>query len=125
MAYSRPELGRGEALEHGTTKGGRWLRERRIRLAMWIALTEGILILFDVIPWSLALVVAVAAVVGYFVLRDRLPSDTVRQAWWIAAASQAVVALVPVFLLVAGFLALIVLVILGVIALLVLLGDRR
>ena len=125
MAFSRPELGRGEALEHGTTRGGRWLRERRISLALWIALIEGILIVFDVIPWGLAVVVALAAIVGYFVLRDRVRSDTARQAGWIAATSQALVAIVPVLLVVAGFLALIVLAILGVIALLVLLGDRR
>jgi hypothetical protein len=119
------ELGRGQVVEHRSTRPGRWLRERRIRLALWVALIEGLLIVVDVIPWGLALVVAVGIVVVYFVLRDRVGSDTVRQAGWIAAASQALVAVVPVFVAVATVLALVVLAIIGIVALLVLLGDRR
>jgi hypothetical protein len=117
--------GTPEVLEHRTTRGGRWLRERRIRLALWIALIEGLLIVVDAIPWTLAIVVAVAIVVGYFMLRDRVGPDTARQAFWVAAASQAIVATVPVVLAVATVAALIVLALIGVAALLVLLGDRR
>lgn len=112
-------------LEHRTTRGGRWLRERRIRLALWIALIEGLLIVVDAIPWSLAIVVAAAIVLGYFVLRDRITSDSVRQGFWVAAASQAVVATVPVVLAVATVAALVVVALIGIAALLVLLGDRR
>jgi hypothetical protein len=119
------ELGRGAVVEHRTTRIGRWLRERRIRVAIWIALIEGLLIVVGAIPWSLALVVAAATVIGYFALRGRLDSDTTRQAAWVAAASQAVVALVPVLLAVATLLAFVVLAVIAVIALLVLLGDRR
>jgi hypothetical protein len=114
-----------EVVEHRTTRTGRWLRERRIRLALWIAVIEGLLIVVGAIPWSLALVVAAAVIVAYFALHDRLDADTNRQAAWIAAASQAVVAIVPILLAVASILALIVLAVIGVIALLVLLGDRR
>jgi hypothetical protein len=114
-----------EVVEHRTTRTGRWLRERRIRLALWIAVIEGLLIVVGAIPWSLALVVAAAVIVSYFALRDRLDSDTTRQTAWIAVASQAVVALVPILLAVASILALIVLAVIAVIALLVLLGDRR
>jgi hypothetical protein len=120
MASGTPEV-----LEHRTTRGGRWLRERRIRLALWIALIEGLLIVVDAIPWGLAIVVAAAIVIGYFAFRDRIMSDTGRQAFWIAAASQAVVVLVPVLLAVATVLAFVVLALIGIIALLVLLGDRR
>jgi hypothetical protein len=120
MASSTPEV-----LEHRATRGGRWLRERRIRLALWIAVIEGLLIVVGVIPWSLAIIVAAAMVIAYFALRDRITSDTGRQGFWIAAASQAVVAVVPVLLAVAGVLALIVLALIGIVALLVLLGDRR
>ena len=31
-------------IEHGTTKTGRWLRERRTRIVLWIAVLEGILV---------------------------------------------------------------------------------
>ena len=112
-------------LEHRTTRGGRWLRERRIRLALWVALIEGLLIVVGAIPWGLAIVVAAVLVVGYFVVRDRVTSDTARQTLWIAAASQAVVATVPVVLAVATVAALVVLALIGLAALLVLLGDRR
>jgi hypothetical protein len=112
-------------LEHRTSRQGRWLRERRIRLALWIALIEGLLIVVDVIPWGLAIVVAVAVVIAYFGLRDRITSDTVRQGLWVAAASQALVATVPVVLAVATVAALVVLALIGIAALLVLLGDRR
>lgn len=86
---------------------------------------EGVLIVVGAIPWGLALVIAAAVVIGYFALRDRLGSHAARQAAWIAAASQAVVAIVPVLLAVATLLAFIVLAVIGVIALIVLLGDRR
>jgi hypothetical protein len=114
-----------EVLEHRTTRSGRWLRERRVRLALWIALIEGLLIVVDAIPWALAIVVAVGLVVGYFALRDRVTSDTVRQAFWIAAASQAIVVTVPIVVAVTSVVALVVLALIGIAALLVLLGDRR
>ena len=120
MASGTPEV-----LEHRASRGGRWLRERRIRVALWIAVIEGLLIVVGAIPWSLAVVVAAAIVIGYFALRDRITSDTGRQAFWIAAAAQAVVAVVPILLAVATVLALIVLAVIAILALLVLLGDRR
>ena len=39
------------------SRTGRWLRERRLRLAVWIAVIEGLLVVFDVIPGWFALVV--------------------------------------------------------------------
>ena len=125
MAYGSPEIGRGEVLEHGSTRTGRWLRERRISTAIWIAVVEGSLIVFDVISWPVALVVAIAIVALYFTAARRLHSDTARQAAWIAAASQALVAMVPVLVVVVGTLTLIVVAALAVIALVLLFADRR
>jgi hypothetical protein len=63
-------------------------------------------------------------VVGWFALGDRLRSDTARQAGWIAAVSQSLVALVPILVIVVGTLALIVVGILAVVALILLFGSR-
>jgi hypothetical protein len=125
MTYGSPELGRGEVLEHKSTRSGRWLRERRTRTALWIAVIEGALVVFDVISWPIALIVAVAIVALYFTGAGRLRSDTARQAAWIAAVSQALVALVPVLVIIVGTLALIVVGALAVIALILLFSDRR
>jgi len=40
-----PELERRPVLEHGTSPTGRWLRVHRTRIAIWIAVVEGLLIL--------------------------------------------------------------------------------
>ena len=123
MEYGRT-LGSGPALEHGSSRFGRWLRARRIRIAFWIAVAEGILIVFHALSWWLAIAVALLVVVGWFGLAHRVPSDTVRQAWWIAAVSQALVALVPVLVLIVGTLALILVGLLAVVALILLLSSR-
>ena len=123
MEYGRT-LGSGPALEHGSSRSGRWLRARRIRIAFWIAVAEGILVVFGALSWWLAIGIALLVVVGWFGLAHRVPSDTVRQAWWIAAVSQALVALVPVLVLIVGTLALIVVALLAVVALVLLFSSR-
>src|SRR6186713_1400502 len=101
-------LERSAVIEHGTSRTGRWLRERRVRVAIWVAVIEGLLIVLHAISWPIALVVAIAVVVLYFSTRDRIHSDVVGEVAWIAAVSQALVALVPVLVFVVGTLALII-----------------
>ena len=113
------------ALQHGTTRPGRWLRERRIRIALWLAVAEGLLVVFDVIPGWLALLVALGVIAFYLLVGRDLPSDTARQTTWIAALSQAFVGLVPVFLFLLTALAVFALAILAVIAVVALFADRR
>jgi hypothetical protein len=114
----------GPAVEHGSSRTGRWLRARRVRVAFWIAVAEGILVVFHAISWWAAIAVAVLVVVGWFSLAHHLRSDTARQAGWIAAVSQALVALVPVFVLIVGTLALILVAMLAVVALILLFSSR-
>jgi hypothetical protein len=116
---------RHPALEHGRTRAGRWLRARRLRIALWVAVAEGILVLFDAIPAWVALLVGVGVVAFYVFLGRELTSDTARQLSWIAALSQVFVAFVPVLLFFVGVLAVIALAILAVVALLALFADRR
>jgi hypothetical protein len=123
MEYGR-SLGSGPALEHGSSRLGRWLRARRVRIAFWIAVAEGILVVFHAISWWAAIAVAILVVGSWFTFAHRLRSDAARQVGWIAAVSQALVALVPVFVLVVGTLALIIVGILAVVALVLLFGSR-
>jgi hypothetical protein len=123
MEYGR-SLGSGPVLEHRSSRTGRWLRARRIRIAFWIAVVEGLLVALHAISWWLAIAIAVLVVFGWFSLAHRLRADTPRQVWWIAAVSQALVALVPIFVIIVGTLALIVVGILAVVALILLFGAR-
>ena len=50
------------AIEHDTTRTGRWLRERRMRITLWIAAAEGLLYLFHVLNWWAAVGLAIVAV---------------------------------------------------------------
>jgi hypothetical protein len=111
-------------IQHGTTRTGRWIRARRLRIALWTAVVEGILVVFHVIPWPIAVIVAVAILALYFSAGSRLRSDAARQVGWIAAVSQALVALVPVLVIVVGTLALIAVAAIAVVALVLLLSDR-
>ena len=113
------------AIEHRSSRTGRWLRARRVRLALWIAVAEGLLVIFDVIPGWTALLVGALILAFYLFLGRSLRSDTVRQVSWVAAASQVFVALVPVLLFFVGFLAVIALAVLAAVALVALLADRR
>jgi hypothetical protein len=113
------------ALEHGSTRPGRWLRRYRTRIAFWIAVVEGLLLVFGAISRWAALLIAVLIIVGYFAVVTRLRSSVLRDAAWIAAVSQALVALIPILVIVVGTLALVAVGILALVALIVLFGDRR
>ena len=112
-------------LEHGSTRSSRWLRRYRIRLALAIAIAEAILLVAGAIDKWAALLVAALVVVGYFAVGPRLRSATARDVFWVAAVSQAIVALVPFLVILIGTLTLIAVGVLAVVALVVLFADRR
>jgi hypothetical protein len=114
----------GAVVEHDQSATARWLHERRISLAIGVAILEGVLIVAGQLSKALALIVAIAVVVGYFTLADRLKPGTGRELAWIAALSQAIVMLVPILFIVLSTLAIIGLAVLAVIAV-VLLFSRR
>lgn len=113
------------ALEHGSTRGGRWLRHYRTRIAFAIAIVEALLLVFGAINRWAALLVAILIIVGYFTLGIRLRPGVARDTAWIATVSQALVALVPILVILVGTLTLIAVGVLAVVALVVLFGDRR
>ena len=119
MAYQTP------VLEHGSTRHGRWLRANRLKIALWVAFVEGLLVVFDVIDVLPALLVAGLVVAAYFWLSPRLRSGLARDALWMGAVSQAVVAMVPVLVLVVGTLALIGVGVLAAVVLVLLITGRH
>jgi len=125
MVFKTQGLGSGELVEHRSTPLSRWLRARRLRIAAWIAVAEGILVLVHAVPRLLAMVLAAAVVLFYFAFGRQLRWDAVRQITWIAAASQALMILVPVLAALIGGLAIIALVALALVALFVLLQDKH
>jgi hypothetical protein len=118
-------LGQGAVVEHGTTRAGRWLRARAYRIALWIAVVEGLLVVLHAISWWAAIAVAIVFVAFHFSVGHRLRFDAARQASWIAAVSQALVALVPLLVFVVGTLALVAVGILAVLALAALFASRH
>ena len=120
MAYSQP------AIEAGGTRIGRWLRERRLRIALWVAAIEGLIVALtpDLTKWTVIIIGAV--VLAFYVVVGRNMSwDVARQLSWIAAASQALAVLVVIFAFVLKLIAIVAIVILAVVALAYLFSDRR
>ena len=115
----------GHVLEHRSTPGGRWLRARRLRIALAIAVVEGLLVVLNVVDWWLAVLVAAAAIGFYLVAGRALRPYALRQVSWIAAAAQALVVLVPVLVFVISGLAIVALAVLAVVVLALLFADRR
>jgi hypothetical protein len=119
VAYQTP------VLEHGSSRSGRWLRGNRLRIALWIAIIEGVLVAFKQIDVFPALLVAALVIGLYFWLSPRIRAGALRDGLWIGAVSQAMVALVPFLVLVVGTLALIAVGVLAIVVLVLLLTGRR
>jgi heme A synthase len=101
-----------------------WLRRNRFKLALAIIVIEGVLAaVYDISPFLL-LVFAVAFVGLYIVYRTRLTNPTIRNAAFILAFSQAVVAVIPLFITVTVFAIVIVAAVAVVIMVMLLLGER-
>lgn len=113
------------AIDHRSTRASRWLRARRLRIALWIAVVEGVLIIFNAIAGWLALIIGGAILAFYLLVGRNIRSDAARQASWVAAMSQVLVALVPVLLFFISALAIVALAVLAIVALLALVADRR
>jgi len=113
-------------IEAGSTRSGRWLRERRLRLALWVAVAEGILVAVshDLTRWTV-LVIAVVVLAFYMVAGRQMRWDVARQLSWIAAASQALAILVIVLAFIVGLVAIVLVGIFAVVALAYLFSDYR
>jgi len=124
MAYEK-SLGQGGAIEHRSTRTGRWLRARRIRIALWIAVIEGIIVALahGVSRWTV-IAVAIPLLALYVVWGRNARSDTVRQLAWIGGASQSLAVVVVIMAFILSWLALLMAGIFAAVALLFLFSDR-
>ena len=110
-------------IEHREGRGSRWLRERRLRIALLIAFVESLLVLFSDHGWWYVVGAALIAVVLYFLAR-RTSSRFAHEITWVLATSQLISVLVPVLWVAVKTLAIIVLVLIGLFFLAILLLDR-
>ena len=120
MAYSQPMI------EAGSTRIGRWLRERRLRLALWVAVVEGLLVALtpDLTKWTV-LIIGAILLAFYMVAGRNMRWDVGRQLTWIAAASQALAILVVILAFVLKLVAIVAVVIFALVALAYLFSDSR
>src|SRR3982751_5423581 len=114
------------AIDARSSRASRWLRGRRLRLALWIAVLEGIVVAIrgDISRWTVIVIAALVLVV-YVALRDRLRWDAGRQVLWVVAASQVMALLVVILAFVVGALALVLVVLFAIVALVYLFSDLR
>ncbi len=112
-------------IEHGSNRIGRAMRENRLKVALLIALVEGVLVLVGKIDWWVVVLLAVGAVVLYVSRGRQARREEIREGTWILAVSQLAVVLVPVLALVLTAFAVVALVIFAIVALVILLRDRR
>ena len=104
---------------------GGWLRARRHRLALWIAVGEGVVVAVshNLTKWT---VVAIAAIAGVsWLLGRNSRSNGIRQALWIFVVSQLIAVVLVLFAVFFKWLLILGLVACAVVALAFLWFDRR
>jgi hypothetical protein len=113
-------------IEHGTSKPGRWLRARRNRIAVSIALVEAIVVVvFHDVSRFTVIGLGILAFSLYWFAGRTSHSDGFRQASWIFAASQLLAVLAAILAFILLWTAILAAVVFAGIALFFLLADRR
>jgi hypothetical protein len=113
-------------VEHGYSRPARWLRERRVRIALWIAAIEAIIVavFHDVSRWTV-IGLAILAVALYVFAGRESRSLTFRQVTWIFAASQLLAVIAAILAFIVFWTAIIAVCVFAVIALWFVFTDRR
>ena len=104
---------------------GRWLHARRLKIALAIAVLEGIFVAFanEFSQWTV-IIISIPIIAFYLLAGRTLDSDTGRQLSWIAAASQAFTVILCVVAKLIGKTSLIVVGIFAVVAVILLFGEK-
>src|SRR3954469_17541814 len=124
MATDRPLEPTGP-IEHGSSRLRRWVRPRRIPVALAISVIEEIIVAIsqDYSRWTIV-TIAIIVLGLCVVIGRRLESDTGRQIFWVAGLSQSLAWIVVIFSFIVVWIALITAGIFAAIALLFLFSDR-
>ena len=108
-----------------TSRSGSWLHQRRLKIALGIAVAEGILVAVAK-GWSIWTIIIISApIIAFYLFAGRtIESHVGRELAWIAAAAQSFAVVLCVVTKVIGALSLIVAGIFAAIALILLFGER-
>src|SRR5665213_3948899 len=113
-------------IEHGTSRLGRWLRARRNRIALSIALVEAIIVaIFHDVSRFTVIGISILAFVLYWFAGRTSRSDTFRQTSWIFAASQLLAVIAAILAFIVLWTAILAAVVFAVVALFFVFTDRR
>ncbi len=112
-------------LDKPDSKPGRYLREHKLRLTLWIGAIEGALTLLGVIPHLAVYVLAIVAIVWWAAMGRKYRSSSARHLTWIFAASQAIAVLIPGALHIVKGLAIAALIVAALVGLVVLFAERN
>jgi hypothetical protein len=109
-----------------STRASRWLRERRLRLALWIAVFEGVVVALErnIGKWTV-LFLAIAVLALYMAWARNIRWDAGRQVAWIVAASQCLALLVVILVFIVKIFAIVLVVGFALLALAFLFRDLR
>jgi hypothetical protein len=114
-----------DVIDHDDSASGRWLRDRRVRIALWIAVAEGVITALarGFSSWT---VVAIAAlsIALYLAAGRKSRWDVGYQVSWILAASQSLAVIVVILSHLILWTALLLVGVFAVIALVILFTDR-
>jgi hypothetical protein len=104
---------------------GRWFYSDRVKIALGIAVLEGIIVAIakDISSWTV-IVISVPIIAFYVFAGRNLSSDLGRQIAWVAAASQAFAVLLAFIALTVKLWVLVVIAIFAVIALVLIIGEK-
>ena len=112
-------------VDRALSRPSEYLRAHRVRISLWTAVIEGLLVVVGVLPHIVVYVLAVVAIAFWVAAARGFKSGAARQAGWIFAASQALAVLVPIFLFIAKTIAIFAIAIAAVVALIYLFTDRN